>query len=410
LSATVSPRRDFHFPGIETSIYRPEVVLIGKTFAEGEEVAFDEISIRASDLNAWTGVSGFDTQIGTEEEAGFAIFSTVHIHFEAPDDIEIPLDNGESVRIRFNAPNEGIGPGTERVALTQEAALHLRFVTRANLDEVFERVGQLRNFLSLAMGRPVTILSVTGFQDDYVREGSKTAHPIKILWKIGHNPKPPTRRRHPSEMLFTLPEATPAIGTVLTNWFAKQANLKPVFNLFFGMRYHPGIYLDVKFLAYAQAVETYDFRRRDPHELPPADHKRRLSSILDVAPEEWRDWLRTRLASSNYIILDQRIRDVLGECPDLRAKIVGATDEEVDAFVTRFKQSRNYYTHYNPELENKAAEGAALYLLVVQLQAIIEMSLLRELGFTCQALDAILDRVQRYAEIAHFKALVAEES
>lgn len=399
----------FHFPGIETSVYRPEVVLIGKTFAEDEEVAFDEISIRASDLNTWAGVSGFDTKIGIEEEAGFAIFSNVDIHFEAPDDIEIPLKNGESVRIRFNAPSEGIGPGTEHVALTQEAALHLRFATRANLDEVFKRVGQLRNFLSLAVGRPVAILSVSGFQDDYVREGSKTALPIKILWKIVHNPTPPTRRRHPSEMLFTLPEATPDIGTVLTNWFAKQANLEPVFNLFFGMRYHPGIYLDVKFLAYAQAVETYDFRRRDPHELLPAEHKRRLRSILDVAPKEWRDWLRMRLASSNYIILDQRIRDVLGECPDLRAKIVGATDEELDAFVTRFKQSRNYYTHYNPELERKAAKGVALYLLVVQLQAIIEMSLLRELGFTCQALDAILDRVQRYAEIAHFKALMAEE-
>lgn len=301
------------------------------------------------------------------------------------------------------------GPGTEHVALTQEAALHLRFAKRAKLDEVFERVGQLRNFLSLAVGRPVTILSVTGYQDDYVREKSKTPLPIEVLWEVVHNPEPPTRPRHPIEMLFTLPEATPDISTVLKNWFAKQANLKPVFNLFFGMRYHPGMYLDVKFLAYAQAVETYDFRRRDPHELLPSEHRKRLRSILVAVPREWRDWLKMRLASSNYIMLDQRIRDVLGECPDVRAKIVGATDEELDAFVTTFKQSRNYYTHYNPKLEKKAATGAALYLLVVQLQAIIEMSLLRELGFTSDAVDAILERVQRYAEVAHFKALVAEE-
>jgi hypothetical protein len=73
----------FHFPGIETSVYRLEVVLIGKTFAEEEEVAFDEVAIRASDLNTWTRVSGFDTKIGVEEqeETGLAIFSEVDIRF-----------------------------------------------------------------------------------------------------------------------------------------------------------------------------------------------------------------------------------------------------------------------------------------------------------------------------------------
>jgi ApeA N-terminal domain 1 len=402
----------FHFPGIETAIYRPEVVLTGKMFADDEEVGFDEIAIHASDLNTWTRVSGFQTKIGGKEQegTGYFISTTVDVRFEAPDAIEIPLDNGEHARIEFRAPSEGVGPGSERVSVSQTAALHLRFAKRADLNEVFERVGQLRNFLTLAVGRPVAILAVTGYQADYLREKSVERAPIEILWPVTHNPDPPARPRHPIEMLFTLPEATPNISEVMKNWFAKQADLKPVFNLFFGMRYHPSMYLDVKFLAYAQAVETYDFRRRDPHELPPARHKKRLSAIVGAAPEEWREWLRMKLASSNYLTLDQRIRDVLAACPEVRSKIVGRTDEEVDAFVTTFKQSRNYYTHYNPKLEKKAPTGAALYLLVVQLQAIIEMSLLRELGFSCDAIDEILERVRRYAEVAHFKSLAQGES
>ena len=63
-------------------------------------------------------------------------------------------------------------------------------------------------------------------------------------------------------MLFTLPEASPDISRVMRHWFAKQARLRPVFNLFFGTRYHPDMYLEVRFLAYAQAIETYDYRRR----------------------------------------------------------------------------------------------------------------------------------------------------
>ena len=78
-------------------------------------------------------------------------------------------------------------------------------------------------------------------------------------------------------------------------------------------------------------------------------------------------------------------------------------------FIDEFKTSRNYYTHYNPKLEKKAARGSALLLLSIQLQAIIEMSLLRELGFDCRSIGDILQRVRRYQEIEHFKAIVAKD-
>ncbi len=84
------------------------------------------------------------------KEKHYSVFSNLEIRFEAPDDIEIALARGERAFIRFNAPSEGIGPGTDHVALTQEAALHLRFAKRASLD----RVGQVRDFLTRAVRRP----------------------------------------------------------------------------------------------------------------------------------------------------------------------------------------------------------------------------------------------------------------
>lgn len=365
------------FPGIATATYKRNVTLIGKRFAEGEAIGFDEISIRASDLNEWTRVSGFDSHIGMEkhEEKDYLVFSNVGIRFEAPDDIDIALSRGERAFIRFSAQSQGIRPGTDRIAIHQEAALHLRFAKRVGLYEVFNRVGQIRNFLSLAVGRPVAILSVIGYQDDY-GDKTETLLPIELLWEIPYNPAPPARARHPREMLFTLPEATPEISTVMKSWFAKQVRLAPVFNLFFGVRHHPAMSLEVRFLAYAQAVETYDYRRR------------------------WKPRNKT---------LAQRMGDVLGECRTVSKRIVGSEPGDQAAFIEAFKIARNYYTHYNPRLEKKAARGAALFLLFIQLQAIIEMSLLRELGFGCRSIDAVLERVRRYAEIDHFRAIVAEE-
>ena len=300
-------------------------------------------------------------------------FSNLEVRFDPPDDIDIALAEGERAFIRFSVRTQGLG--TNHVALDQKAALHLRFSKRVGLEAVFERASQVRNFLSLAIGRPVAILSVTGYRDDYQRGESGAPVPIELLWRVPHNPDAPSRSIHPSEMLFALSEATPDISMVMTRWFARQARLKPVFNLFFGTRHHPDTYLEVKFLAYAQAVETYDYRRRRK----PGD-----------------------------LYLAERMKDVLDACKTASKRIIGARQADQDAFIETFKNSRNYYSHYNPKLENKAARGAALHLLCMQLEAIIEMSLLRELGFGRRSIVGILERGRRFAKIEHFKAVVAE--
>jgi hypothetical protein len=60
--------------------------------------------------------------------------------------------------------------------------------------------------------------------------------------------------------------------------------------------------------------------------------------------------------------------------------------------------ARNYLTHYDPLLKTQAPEGAALYPLTVQLQALVELCLLLELGFGCDEIDRFFVRARRYEE------------
>jgi hypothetical protein len=122
-------------------------------------------------------------------------------------------------------------------------------------------------------------------------------------------------------MLFTLKEAEPATSTVIKKWLARQDRLEPVFNLYFGTLYHPSLYLEVRFLAFAQAIETYDYRRR---------------------------------RKPGKKTLAKRTHDVLRQCRRVAKRIVG---DDTEAFVVDFKNARNYYTHYDPKLEKKAASG-----------------------------------------------------
>lgn len=365
-------------PGIPTSKYVAKVALVGKHFPIDEEIAFDEISIHASDLNAWTQVNGFKSSLDFEtlDDAESLGFSAVNVRYIGPEPISIPLARGEEISIQFTATNKGLGHGADHVELRQDAALHLRFAKKAKLEDVYLRVAQIRNFLSFAVGRPVSVVSVAGYEGRYTGEGRDRRRPIELLWPIPHNPELPRRRRVAREMLFALPEAQPDISTVMKKWFYRQGPLEPVFNLFFGVLYHPDLYLEVRFLTFAQAIETYDSRRR------------RASGRKNLA---------------------DRMRDVLGEHKTVSKRIVGGRESDLDTFVSAFLDSRNYYTHYETRLEGRAAKGIQLYLLTVQLRAIIEMSLLRELGFPARAINEILERSQRFAEIEHFRSRARDE-
>jgi ApeA N-terminal domain 1 len=364
-----------HFPGMATAEYRARAAIVGKHFTESEEIVFDEIAVSASDLEPWTRVSGFKTSIESErlDDKGHHAFIGAHVDFEAPKPIQIELSRGEKLELKFGCHGEGLWRPRDRVELQQETALHWRFARPVGLPSVFEKVGQIRDLLSLAVGRAVSITKVVGFQDSLNVGNSETLRPIEIYWEIPHNPEPPSEARHPGEMLFSLTDI-PDVSTVFKRWLARQKRLEPVFNLYFGTLYHPDLFLEVRFLSLAQALETYDYRRR---------------------------------RNPGRFSLAERTHDVLAQCRKASERIVGS---DAEAFVNAFKNSRNYYTHYNPKWESKAAAGFGLYLLTLQLQCLLEMSFLRQLGFGCRTVEQTLERAGRFRRISLVRSQAAEES
>jgi ApeA N-terminal domain 1 len=108
--------------------------------------------------------------------------------------------------------------------------------------------------------------------------------------------------------------------------------------------------------------------------------------------------LKKKVAWSNDLALGQRIEHVLSACPNVTARIVG--DEGRTAFVKAVKNTRNYFTHYDPAGKAKAkTEPRDLYRLTVQLRAVLETAFLLELDFECSGIEAVLDRARRFEEI-----------
>jgi hypothetical protein len=395
------------FPGIEVGAYRARVAIFGHAFGEGDPIEFNAVEIRASELEKWVGYTPFPVK--RHEERRGAV-----IDFALPDDMEFRLTNGDQATLKFEMRTDGLGVVTTEATLRFTAWLGLRFVERRDLAGVTSAVWRLRNFLSLALGRTQTILAVDAYRDDLV---DRTGHRITLhlFYGIPFNPEPPKRGTLPWEILFTFGRVREHLGATLTAWLEHHDLYEPVFGLYFGTLYNPSTYREQRFLAYAQAIETYDrLKRPKARRRPKDEHKAMLAEIYAGVPVEHHDWLKRELAWSNDLILAQRIEYVLSVCPNVAEQIVG-TDENpmtklktvaetsetaAEAFVRLAKDTRNYYTHYDPDLKRKAAtEPADMHRLTVQLRAVLETAFLLDLGFPCDEIEDALKRARRVEEI-----------
>jgi ApeA N-terminal domain 1 len=380
-----------HIPGIENGVYHARAVIVGHMFHATDTINFDEVEIRTAELENWVGIIPFPVTLNPARNAGT-------LTFERPPRMEFSLPSGETALLRFEVHGTGLGIVTTETTLRYAAWLGLRFPQKQSLEEAARAVWRLRNFLSLAVGKALAVLAVDAYRDDVVdRAGRRLT--LHIFYALARNPEPAPRGVEPRELLFDLQQARDRLADVLSRWLSHQDRYEPVFELYFGTLYNPGSYREQRFIAYAQAIETYDrLKRPKAKERDPAEHKELIGEILKAVPETLRAWLKEKLAWSNDLPLARRIEYVLSGCPNITTRIVG--DEGIEAFVKAVKDTRNYYTHYDPKLKAKAAtEPRDMHRLTVQLRAVLETAFLLDIGFTCEEIETSLQRARRFEEI-----------
>jgi hypothetical protein len=81
---------------------------------------------------------------------------------------------------------------------------------------------------------------------------------------------------------------------------------------------------------------------------------------------------------------------------DMLEDAVSALITDKDAFAKNVVNTRNYHTHYDPHLKDKAVQGSKLYALTEQLSYLLQACLLVELGIPKQKCAELLIRNQGY--------------
>jgi hypothetical protein len=398
------------FPQFGSSTYGPHFVLVGAEYAPDEEVAFDEIAIRLSDLDVWASTSGFGQQMIFDDSR--TNVERLEMTFTPPDDVEAKLGEGTTLKISFPWTWSGQRPITTESHIVQTATLRLLFDEPANIEQSLTYVAQLRNFLSLAVSRPIRMLSVKGLHNplpDAEPDRFTGTRPrpidVEILYRLVGLPEPAARELHPTEMLFTLADIAPRLGEILSNWFAKQELLGPVLARYFHLIHTSPSSREHEFESLVRVLETHHRRTHGAAAVTP-EHRERLGSILSAVAEVHREWLEKKLKYSHEPTLPERLMDVLDRCPSVTARVVGDSKKKRKSFIRKVTSTRNYEVHLDPTGQAAAAQGARLLTLIKQLRPLVEMTLLLELGFSCDEVAALFEREgSRYQEIEHFRGL-----
>lgn len=386
-------------PGVPSATYRAAFAILGHLFESLGQVVFDTLNLGYPLLMEWAGRSGFSLEHTLNEQKHVEAVA-IHYRFPEPVEAEVP---GAKVRLEYEATQDG--DMRNRLALAQSTSVQI--VPSEPLEpERFwsEWVYHIQNYLTFATDavmRPRWITATSPHALGRERDGEAPRKPL-LIWNYVLLDAVDVHAR--DEMLFRLPDLDGGLGPTLTTWVQRAEQIGPVYDLYFGIRYKPDAYLNSQLLGIAQALEVYH-RRVCPGVLIDTDafssmRRGLVDSLPSGLEQDVRSLVVSRLAFLNEFSLRQR----LVELGDLASPAVDMLIPDRDQFVGRMTATRNFLTHYNPDLEEKAATGEDLYWLVQQAQALLEIHLLLALGLSMERVASVVRRNQRYLGLARAMA------
>lgn len=375
-------------PGFVSETYLSSVV-IESALLEEHALVFDEVELELTHLAAWVTRYGFTAEI---ERGDGGSLKEYRMRYSPPDEYVAPSTAIGEVKITsgFTAP----GMVSHQHTSVETPYLRIRLDRLRSMDEVFKGVvTPLANLLTLAVDQrnEVTRFSVRSPHQEATVSGVRQSLPVHFIPGLPAPAVASTPRPH--DMLLHLTDLdTIGFDSAIRQWLTIATDLEHVCELFFGTRQVP-LPGELRFLNLVRAAEVYHRRNHNATAEPEAVHKARLKRLKDTAPEEDRKWLAGALQWSNEISLKACMDDLLGFVgPAIRPALP-------KNFVRMVVDTRNYLTHYGASKRGVTDPGD-LYQLSEVVALLVQLCLLREIGFTAEQCTELLGRNARFRFIA----------
>lgn len=372
-------KKNISFGGISKSKVCVQKLFSGVAYEKDEPVTFNSLSFSVDCFDEWVGISGIKVDRDRENK-------TATITYKPPLDIACCLDNGMQLEICF-AYTLPSSPTISEAKITQRAYLKLTSETLRALSDFTEIAYKLTSLMCFAIDTTVTLKSLIAKSSEIqieTGEGKYYPIPISVYYpSIPFSEKIPNKSRH--QMLFSYGQIKSNAQDVFNNWINAYDVIAPALSLYFSTKIGAQKYLDEKFLALAQGLETYHRRTSDERFMAPSDFESLVAMIIQNCPEQHLEWLNGRLIHGNEISLSRRLKKIIEPFKDKLGNC-----QKRNKLLRNIVDTRNYLTHYNEDLKSKASQGTELWVLCQKMEIIFQLHFLKVIGFSSEEIDNVV--------------------
>jgi len=389
----IESRISLSLPGCMSQSFVAAMALVGAHFDSTEKMMFNRVDVQYPLLADWAGVSGITPKYRFEGKC----VRGCEVNYEWPEEQIVPLKEG-TLRITYGVQTGG--DLLREFKVRHSTLMRFDCTLPKSFEELYrEIVCPMQYFLCLATGEsnyPTSLTVYSPLHTIELPQREREPIPIEVRWSGMHAGEYQSERIHSDSMRFQLKDVKAQCARLISRWFELSHELGEILGLFYNTLHTPHMYLEYEFLSVMQALEAYHRFRKNNCENPPEEHEKRLDEILKAVPEPHKCWLKEKLAFSNEPSLHKRLRELLDNHYLVMADLVGSTDDSINRFVTRVKDTRNYLIHHNDRLRNKVLTGAQLFSATRVLIFLFEACLLEDLGFSEESINRMFRPSPRY--------------
>jgi hypothetical protein len=372
--------KNISFGGISKSKICVNIVLSGIAYEQNEIVTFNSLSFSVDCLDEWICISGISNDSDWKNR-------TATISYIPPENISFVLDNGMKLEICFACTFPGSSNITE-AKITQRVYFKLSSEELRPLSDFTEIAYKLTNFLCFAIDATVTLKDLSATSKETQEDGGDGKNyldPVKVFYQsIPFAENAPDKSCH--RMLFTYGMIKSNAQDVFNKWLKAYEIMAPALNLYFSTKNGAQKYLDGKFLALVQGLETYHRRTSDEKLMDPSEFHSLVLTISESCPEEHAKWLDDRLKHGNEISLRKRLKLIIGPFKD---KLGSNADR--DKLLNKIVDTRNYLTHYSENLKDIATDGEELLDLCQKMEVIFQLHFMKVIGFSDREIESVVN-------------------
>lgn len=376
-------KRSIDFRGISKSGIYVSKALLGVAYEESENLLFNTFKFSVEGIDEWVGLSGIKVNYQSQ-------YRTASITYSPPEEFLIKLSNGMKLLITFSYSFPG-HPNFTEARITQKTYFKLESEQKRPLDDFISIAYKINTLLCLAIDETVCIDQIILKSETILDK--RRSHPVPISFYYASLPytknKPKKIDYH--KMLFRYEQIQGREEYIFNNWLAAYNVIEPSLNLYFSEKTGGHKYLEGKFLALAQCLETYHRRTSEEKLMNDDVFKELTENLINQCAKEYREWLTGRLKHGNELTLSQRLKKIIEPFKEFFGQ-----SRERNKLVKNIVDTRNYLTHYDKSLEAEIIIDGNLWFLCLKMEALFQFQMLQILGFSQEQVKSIFDKSREF--------------